>query len=284
MSDLGTLELDKDDPEPLDSGGGGGGLGPILAGLVGLVVVALIGAGGYWGYQRFKPAPRPLVATPAPAATPAPISTPTAPVLPPLADSDGFIRDLLKSASSDPRFADWLARNNLVRRFANVVDVLADGGLPRGPLSFLAPRSPFAVRQQRGQTIIDPKTHARYNAMADIIASLDAATCARVLGWVTPLLDEAYKDLGHPQGGVAQAIDASIAEVTGVQVPQGDVALHKVDKVRPIYTFADKELEALSAAQKALIRMGPSNAAKIQAKLSEIRPLLAPAPAPSINP
>jgi hypothetical protein len=281
MSDLGTLELDKDDPDPqlLDSGGGGGGLGPIL---VGLVVIALIGAGGYWAYQRFKPATRP-VATPAPPPKPAPISTPTPPVLPPLADSDGFIRDLLKSVSPDPRFADWLAQDNLVRRFANVVDVLADGGLPSGPLAFLAPASPFAARQQRGQTVIDPKTHERYDAVADVIASLDAATCARVLGWVTPLLDEAYKDLGHPKGGVAQAVDASIAEVTGVHVPEGDIALHKVDKVRPIYTFADKDLEALSAAQKALIRMGPSNAAKIQAKLAEIRPLLAP-PAPSTSP
>ncbi|MEJ2700374.1 MAG: DUF3014 domain-containing protein, partial [Desulfuromonadales bacterium] len=43
--------------------------------------------------------------------------------------------------------------------------------------------------------------------------------------------------------------------------------------VRPSvrYKFADPDLEALSAGQKILIRMGPDNAAKVKAKLREIR-------------
>ena len=43
--------------------------------------------------------------------------------------------------------------------------------------------------------------------------------------------------------------------------------------VRPkvYYEFADAELEALPAGQKILIRIGAENAAKIKAKLREIR-------------
>jgi hypothetical protein len=37
------------------------------------------------------------------------------------------------------------------------------------------------------------------------------------------------------------------------------------------YEFADAELEALPAGQKILIRIGPANAAKVKAKLREIR-------------
>jgi hypothetical protein len=38
-----------------------------------------------------------------------------------------------------------------------------------------------------------------------------------------------------------------------------------------MYQFADPELEARSAGQKILIRMGSENAARIKAKLQEVR-------------
>ncbi len=46
--------------------------------------------------------------------------------------------------------------------------------------------------------------------------------------------------------------------------------------VRPnvMYTFADPALEALPAGQKLLIRMGPENAAAIEAKLTELRAVI----------
>ncbi len=274
MTDLGSLDLDKEEPAPRFPEGGGRG-GTIL---IGLILLALLAGVGYWGYQRFRP--RPAVPTPAPPMT-SPIATPTPPPLPPLADSDGFIRDLLKAVSPDPRLAEWLAQDNLVRRFAAVVDGLADGGLPTKPLAFLAPKAPFMASDQGGHIVIDPRTHARYDAVADVIASLDAPTCVRVYGWVTPLLDEAYKTLGHPEGGVTKAVDASIAELLGVEVPQGEIALTRIEKAQVTYAFANRDLETLSAAQKSLIRIGPSNAAKVQAKLAEIRGLLSTQAAPT---
>jgi len=47
-----------------------------------------------------------------------------------------------------------------------------------------------------------------------------------------------------------------------------DIAL-----VRPnvMYQFADPKLEELSAGQKLMLRMGPTNAATIKAKLRELR-------------
>jgi hypothetical protein len=38
-----------------------------------------------------------------------------------------------------------------------------------------------------------------------------------------------------------------------------------------LYQYADSELGALSAGQKAMIRIGPENAAVVKAKLREIR-------------
>ena len=46
-----------------------------------------------------------------------------------------------------------------------------------------------------------------------------------------------------------------------------------VKLVRPkvLYQFADPDLEARSAGQKIMLRMGAENAAKVKAKLREIR-------------
>jgi hypothetical protein len=38
-----------------------------------------------------------------------------------------------------------------------------------------------------------------------------------------------------------------------------------------LYQFADPELEGLSAGQKVMVRMGAENAAKVKAKLRELR-------------
>ncbi len=38
-----------------------------------------------------------------------------------------------------------------------------------------------------------------------------------------------------------------------------------------LYRYADPELEALSSGQKAMIRVGPDNAAVLKAKLREVR-------------
>ncbi len=260
------------------SGGGGGNTAAIIFGSLGLL---LLGAAGFVAYTKLfsrpQAPPAPIVA----AATPAAAATPTPPVLPPLADSDGFIRGLLAPLSPDPLFAKWLEQDGLVRRFATAADVMQGGGLPRGPLAFLASREKFAADSRGRGFVMAQRTWARYDGVANAVASLDAASCARIFGWVTPLLDEAYKQLGHPQGGVTTAVNDSLAELLEVQVPAEPVALNRVDSARGIYTFADRDLETLSAVQKALVRMGPSNAGKIQAKLSEIRPLLPAEAAPA---
>ena len=59
-------------------------------------------------------------------------------------------------------------------------------------------------------------------------------------------------------------------------IPGGSPAAQQagpVKLVRPkvLYQFADPELEGLSAGQKIMVRMGPENAAKVKAKLREIR-------------
>jgi len=45
----------------------------------------------------------------------------------------------------------------------------------------------------------------------------------------------------------------------------------KVEQPKVVYVFADPALEALPAGQKAMLRLGPRNAAAVKAKLREFR-------------
>jgi len=61
-----------------------------------------------------------------------------------------------------------------------------------------------------------------------------------------------------------EAIDDLLA------TPEIDAPL-KVLRPRVLYEFADPDLETRSAGQKILLRMGPENAARVKAKLWQLR-------------
>jgi hypothetical protein len=70
---------------------------------------------------------------------------------------------------------------------------------------------------------------------------------------------------------VVQVIDSLLA----TPQPAGPIELTRPNVM---YIFADPTLEARPAGQKLLLRMGPENAAKIKAKLTELRAIIAAAP------
>ena len=83
-----------------------------------------------------------------------------------------------------------------------------------------------------------------------------------------PLFQEAYEDLGYPgqyfNDRLVQVIDHLLQtpEVRGpIQLKQG----------RVFYEYADPALEARSAGQKLLLRMGAANEALVKQKLRELR-------------
>jgi hypothetical protein len=196
--------------------------------------------------------------------------------VPSLEGSDAFVRDLAKGLSGHPQLVLWLAAKEPVRTLAAVVDNVAAGSNPSPHLSFLAPPERFAVLQKRGRTVIDLRSYARWNAFAEGVAALDSAECARVFGLIEPLLEAAWRELGHPEPfrkGVAQAVAALLA----VPVVEAEVPVTQVVRAVRVYEYADPKLEALTPAQKQLLRMGPANVARIQAKLREMETALAAA-------
>ena len=51
---------------------------------------------------------------------------------------------------------------------------------------------------------------------------------------------------------------------------EADVPVKRVVRAVVVYEYADPRLEAMTPAQKALLRMGPRNVPRVQAKLREL--------------
>jgi Protein of unknown function (DUF3014) len=251
--------------------------------VLGLLVAALAITGLVWWQSReTAPPPEPLATAPrpeqpavevSPAPTPAPeplpaIAEPVAeqPVLPALDESDAYVREELLASS--PKLADWLDRDDLVRRFAVMMDNAAVGDVPRRQLTFLAPIGRFPViATGNDRFTMDPKGYARYDGFVDAFTSVPPADAAAMLTTLVPLFREALAELGEPSEEPLATLRDAIAMV--LATPELDTPVELVQP-KVMYRFADPTLEALPPLQKQLIRMGPEHVRRIKAYLRQV--------------
>jgi hypothetical protein len=241
---------------------------------------AVIVIAGAVGYVVLKPRPSPArvaSAAPqraidqAPATVQAPAVVGEAVTLPPLAETDSIVRDMVSRLSSHATVAAWLATKGLIANFAVVTLNIADGQLPTQHIRAMAPRARFQTKGSGAALAIDPRSYDRYNGYAEAISGIDAMAAARLYSTLRPRIDDAYKELGYPDGGSDRILEKAIAELLSVPIVDGAVALRP--KVLS-YAYADPRLESLSPVQRQFLRMGPRNVQAVQSKLRDIATLL----------
>ena len=187
--------------------------------------------------------------------------------LPPLVLTDPLVRELLGKLSSSPTLAVWLATDGLIRAFVVSVENVADGMSPVRHVRALAPRAPFRTMSEGGVITVDPRSFSRYDGIANAVASMDPAGLARVYAILKPRLVEAYRELGHPEGDLDAAVERAIIHLLQAPVVEEPIAL------RPrvlSFRYERDDLEALSPAQKQLLRMGPRNERTVQDQLRAV--------------
>jgi len=237
-----------------------------------LVAVAAAGAGGFylWKSRHVTLAPAPVSQAAAPAASEAaraPLGTTAEAVdVPPLAESDPVVRQLVQLMSSHPQVLAWLATDGLIRNFTVVVGNVADGRTPAKQLGVLKPKGPFQTRREADGLHVDPAGYSRYDDLANAVASIDAQAAARVYTTLKPRLDEANRELG-----ATDPFDRTLEEAIVRLVTTPTAVDSRLEpKGAQGYRYADPRLESMTDAQKLLLRMGPANARKVQEKLKAI--------------
>lgn len=183
--------------------------------------------------------------------------------LPQLEGSDPFLRDLLRGLSDHPRVAAWLLPDDLVLRFVRAVVAVSAGASPVEPLDFMIPADSFTVATAMDRVVISPDAYARYDTPVATLRSIDVQAAARLYGQLLPLLSEAHRELGFPEGSFHQAFSAALEEILRVNVPAGAVPVVPSEEGVG-YDFADPRLQDRSPAAKHLMRLGPRNARALQ--------------------
>ena len=193
-----------------------------------------------------------------------------------LSTSDAVIRELAAGLSANPKLAAWLVHDDLIRRFTAAVDNIAAGVSPVDQLDFLRPKKGFKVKSSSdGTVVIDPASYQRYDVVAAVVASLDTAGTVALYRELLPLIDDAYAEISPPGRKFEDRLEKAFDQLLAVPVlddPQ------PVEQLIVTYAWSDQELEALPAAQRQFLRMGPENVSAVQAKLGEIRAALAAPP------
>ncbi|HEY8548821.1 MAG TPA: DUF3014 domain-containing protein [Vicinamibacterales bacterium] len=261
--ELGELPLHPDEPGSADPE-----TGPRRPGSVGAVVALLVLVGLLVVFFYWRPLPFPRgtpeqVTAAADAPEEPPVPAEYGPV-PPLDESDEFVRALVRQLTSRPELLEWMASGNLVRTFVTAVDKVAIGSSPAREFRAAAPAGKFQTLGSGESLHIDPASYERYNTVANVVDAIDTEGAARAYRRLRPLFQQALDELGYTNLSFDERFAVALGRLVDVPVPDGDVRLRATSVT---YQFADPELEALSPAQKHLLRMGPRNMRLIQSKI-----------------
>jgi hypothetical protein len=221
----------------------------------------------------------PLEAASEPAASAAAPAQP----LPPLADSDSFVTAALNDLLGRRTVLKMLQVDGFVQRVVATVD-----NLPRKHASpRLWPVHPTAGRfttlPADGALRVDPDNARRYLPLVQMVEAVDPARAAALYRRLYPLFQQAYRDLGYPQGYFNDRLVQVIDHLRATPQIEGPIAVTQTEVKGPYAAtspwlnveFADPALQSLSAGQRALLRSGVVNQRRLLAWLTAFRAQIA---------
>lgn len=206
------------------------------------------------------------------------------PPLPALGESDPAARESAETLFGEASAGQLFITEGLVSKLVAALDALTLENVPENIVPLRRPGDAFVAEPDGVSETVNPETGLReelyvlsaanfdrYTAQVEMFEAADTDTLVAEYLRFYPLLQQSYQELrpgAEFNDRVVEVIDHLMA------APEPD---HPVRLVKPeaFYEFADPQLEALSAGQKLMVRIGPSNAARIRAKLGEVRAALA---------
>lgn len=247
-----------------------------------LIVVVVLGAFAYYVANRTqKPSP-PAVAkdfgvaatTPPPAVSAPPhLAEPSAPAhsvtsLPTLDDSDAGVADELSHLFGKKNLLDYFASDKIIRRFVATIDNLPRKQAPRSMMPVKPVAGSFMVEKSGQSLAIDPANAQRYAGYVDLVQAVSVPALVDLYVRLYPLCQQAYRELGFPAGQFNDRLIEVLDDLMAAPDLPPPVAL-----VQPkvLYQYADPEIEARSAGQKIMIRLGTANEVRVKNALRVIR-------------
>ena len=242
-----------------------------------LVVVLAGGAAAYYYWQQslrqpVPPQPSKTAAPPAPVSTAPPILHPLetneAQPLPALGESDAAVWEALAELLGKKSLAEFFYTDLIIRRIVATIDNLPRKKAPMRVMPVKPVPPLFARAGTQDNMVISPGNAARYAAYVRVVQAVDARKLVDVYIRFYPLFQRAYEELGFPKSYFNDRLVETLDDLLAAPDIKGPI---KLTQPKVMYEFADSALEARSAGQKIMIRMGSENAARVKTRLREIR-------------
>ncbi|WP_317928669.1 DUF3014 domain-containing protein [Halioxenophilus sp. WMMB6] len=191
--------------------------------------------------------------------------------LPALAESDAVVRDYFVPLSENVNYRLLWQADNLIERWVTVISGASRGSLIGGILSFQQPAGAFPVTTRNGHIYLDEKGYQRFQPIVATLINLKPEALVAGFHRFRPLLEESFGFLGYPAKDFDKCLITLLDEVINAPIFVGPIELNSTSV---LYTFAEPELEELTALEKQLIRMGPENTSQLQRYAKTVRNLL----------
>jgi GNAT superfamily N-acetyltransferase len=191
------------------------------------------------------------------------------PALPKLADSDAAAWGALSQLFQGEGPLTLLLRDHLIQRLVTQVDNLDKPSVPPTALAARPLPGNLQVEPGEGGERIAASNAARYAPYVQAFTALDPAATATAYKRFYPLIQQAYVDLGRPEGYFNDRLVAVIDHL--LDTPElAQAPLVQRDE-RGRYRFVDPTLQSRSIGQKALLRMDLAQARAVKQQLRAIR-------------
>ncbi len=183
-----------------------------------------------------------------------------------LEESDDIFRKDLEYTSES--LVEWFQVKDLIRKYIIIINDLSQNHILYKHRRFLKIPQKFVAKEDFQGLYIGNESYARYDRLANAISSLDVKKARDLYLTFRPLFKQVYDEFGYPaEYQVEDIFMKAAASVIEAPIIDGRVYLHRYSVG---YKFADAKLEVLNGVEKQMLRMGPENTQKIQAKLRQL--------------
>ncbi len=187
--------------------------------------------------------------------------------LPPLNESDTEIKQKLAEIVGTDPLAEYLVKIQVISRIVSTIDSLTSRQVPP-QMNPIKTADGKLITETDGATVtLSVQNFARYDGYIVLMQNANTDATLALYQRYSPLFQIAWEE----NGGQGQFNDRLLEVINHLlQTPDvpGPIQLTKYEAV---YLFEDPELEAMTAGQKILVRMGSANAELVKEKLLELK-------------
>lgn len=257
-------------------------MGKKLILLLGIVVALGLGI-VFWLYEPEAPEPEQVVvALPPPPPTavmppPLPVerypiaaveaSATPAPVID-IEQSDALYRQALAKLFGEKSLNGYFYSERMIRRFVATIDNLPRHEAPARMMPVKPVSGAFLVDRNGDVPSIAPANAQRYVNHLKLMSAVDPRLLVDMYVSLYPVFQKAYRELGYADGFFNDRLIEAIDNLLETPEPAPPIAL---EQAKVLYTYADKSLQARSAGQRIMLRIGAENRATAIKALTTIR-------------